>query len=117
MAQVHIDEPDDGRLSQLLAVEQRLRDRVAHAREKAARRIAAAHAAHETRLDAARHAAEQTDADQATTERLEHETALAAIENATGAAIAAVERLPDGRIDDLARWALVQAIGGEGEDS
>ena len=115
MAEFPIDEPDDERLRQLLAVETRLQDLVRAAREDAARRIAAARAAGEHRLTASREAAERADAEGARAERAAHAEALSAIDAAHQTALAAITSLPDRRLDELARWALVQAIAGTGE--
>ena len=101
----------------MLALEQRLEDLVREARDDAARRIAAACAASEERLAAAREAAERADADRAVTERAEHEAALLAIREAHETALARIAALPDERLNELARWAVVQAIGGPGEQA
>ena len=110
-----VDEPEDDRLRQLLAVEQRLQDFVRAAKEDAVRRITAARGAREHRLTAAREAAQRDDAERARMERAVHDEALSAIETAHQAALAAIAGLSDTRVDELARRALVQAIGGTGE--
>ncbi|HET7219678.1 MAG TPA: hypothetical protein VFJ02_16595 [Vicinamibacterales bacterium] len=115
MTQPSIREPDDERLRQLLAVEQRLQDLVREARDEAARRIAAARAAGEERLAAAREAAARADADRALAERGEQEAALSAIRTAHEAVLVKIAALPDERLNELARWAVVQAIGATGE--
>ena len=115
MAESSFHEPDEERLRQLLAVEQRLEDFVREAKDDAARRIAAARAAGELRLAAAREAAERTDAGRALAERADHEAALSAIRAAREAALVKIAGLPEERLNELARWAVVQAIGGTGE--
>lgn len=115
MAELPFNEPHDERLRQLLAVEQRLQDLVRAAKEDATRQIAAAHAACEHRLTAAREAAERANAEQARADRVVHEEALSAIDAAHQAALAAITGLSDSRVDELARWAIVQAIAGTGE--
>lgn len=107
--------PDDERLRQLLAVERRLEELVRAARDEAARRIADARAAGEQRLTAAREAAERADADRARTERAGHDAALMAIRAAHEAALAGIAGVPDDRLNELARWAVAQAIGAAGE--
>lgn len=101
---------DDGRLRELLAIEQRLQDLVRTAEADAAGRITAARAASEHRLVAARWAAEQANDVRAREERLAHEEALAAIETGHQAALAAIADLRDRHVDELARWALEQVI-------
>jgi vacuolar-type H+-ATPase subunit H len=115
MAEVSLDAPDDQRLRELLAVEQRLQDLVRSAKEQAARRVAAARTAQEQRLAAARAAAEQADTERARAERVAHEQALEAIATAHRATLAVVIRISGARVDELARWALVQAIAISGE--
>jgi hypothetical protein len=109
------EESDDERLRELLAVEHRLQDLVRAAKEDAARRIAEARAAGERRLATAREASERTDAQRAQTERVAHEDALAAIAATHRATIAAIESVSDSRVNELARWALRQAIARTGE--
>ena len=109
------EESDDDRLRELLAVEHRLQNLVRAAREDAAQRIAEARAAGDRRVAAAREAAERTNAERARAERVAHEEALAAIDAAHRAAIAAIENVSDTRADELARWALCQAIASTGE--
>lgn len=115
MADIPFDERDDERLRQLLEVEHRLQDLVRAAKEDAAGRIAAARAASDHRRAAARDAEERADAERARAERVVHERALSAIDTANQAALAAITSLPDTRVDELARWALLQAIGGTGD--
>lgn len=113
--EARVDPPDDERLRQLLDVEQRLQELVRAAAEERRRRVAGAKAAGEHRLDAARVAAARADAEQARIERIDHERALTAIEAAHHAALAAIGALADDRVDELARWALEQAITGDGD--
>jgi hypothetical protein len=108
-------ESDDERLRELLAVEHRLQDLVRAAREHAARRIAEARAAGDRRVAASREAAQRTDAERARAERVGHEEALAAIDATHRAAISAIENVSESRVDELARWALREAIAGTGE--
>jgi vacuolar-type H+-ATPase subunit H len=102
-------------LRQLLAVEHRLQVLVRAARGDAGRRIAEARAARDLRLEAAREEAERAAAEQARLERAAHEKALAVIDAAHRAAIAAITHVSDSRVDELARWALSQAIASTGE--
>ena len=117
MVDTRVDPPDDERLRQLLDVEQRLQDLVRDAAEERRRRVAAAQAAGERRLDAARTAAARADAEHARIERLDHERELAAIEAEHQSALAAIGALSDGRVDELARWALEQVIAGDGDSA
>jgi vacuolar-type H+-ATPase subunit H len=110
-----IHRPDDERLRELLAVEQRLEDLVRAARDDAGRRIAAARAAGERRLTAAREAAERADAVRAGTEQADHDGALLAIRAAHEAALAGIAGVPHERLIELARWAVAQAIDARGE--
>lgn len=105
-------QPDDERLRELLAVEQRLQDFVRAAEEDAARRIAAADAAREQRLRAAREAAARADAEQARADRIAYQQALATIATAGQAVVTAIASLSDERVDELARWAVDQVISG-----
>ena len=109
------NEADDERLRQLLDVEQRLQDLVRAAREDAANRVTAARAASELRLAAAREASERADSEQARAERLIHEAALSEIEAAHQNALATISRLADSRVDELARWAVGEAIARTGD--
>ena len=115
MAEDPVDRPDDERLRQLLAVEQRLQDLVRAAREDASRRIAAARAASEDRLAAAREAAKRTDVERVEAERNSHAAALAAIQTAHHATLARIAAIADERVDELARWAIAQATGEDGD--
>ena len=108
-------EPDDERLRQLLDIEQRLQDLVRDARDAAARRIADARAAGEEQLTAARAEAARADAERALAERADHEAALLAIRTASEAALMKIAGLPEERQNELARWAVAQAIAGTGE--
>ena len=111
MADTVVERPDDERLRHLLAVEQRLQEVVRAARGEADRRIAAARAASEQRLAAAREAAKRADAERMEAERVSHVAALAAIQAAHQEALARIAAMAD-REDELARWAVAQAIGG-----
>lgn len=115
MTEPPIREPDDERLRQLLDIEQRLQGLVREARDEAARRIAATRAAGEQQLTAARAAAARADAERALAERADHEAALSAIRTASEAALVKIAGLPEERLNELARWAVVQAIAGPGE--
>jgi vacuolar-type H+-ATPase subunit H len=115
MAESSVHVPDDERLRQLLAVEQRLRALVRAAQDDAARRIAAARAEGERRVKEAREAAERADADRALAECADHEAALSAIRAAHEAALVEIATLPDDRVNELASWSVAQAIGGSGE--
>jgi hypothetical protein len=110
-----IDEPDDEPLRHLLAVEKRLQDLVRTAEADAVRRITAARAAKEDRLAASREAAQRADADRARAEAVVHQEALRTIDTAHQTAIATITGLSSARVDELARWALVQAIGSRGK--
>jgi len=109
---VPVDQSDDESLRQLLAIESRLQGIVRAAKQEASRRIAEATAAAEQRRAAAHQAAEARDAEQARADRVAHEQALEAIAAAHRQVLEAIDRTPDSRIDDLADWALVQAMGG-----
>lgn len=115
MAEDRVDRPDDERLRQLLAVEQRLQDLVRAADEDASRRIAAARAVSEERQAAAREAAKHADAERADAERVSHAAALVAIQTAHEATLARFTAMADQRVDELARWAVAQAIDERGE--
>ena len=115
MAEHGVDQPDDERLRQLLAVEQRLQDLVRAAQADASRRIAAARAASDERLAAAREAAKRDDAERADAERVSHAAALAAIQTVHQGALARITATTDERLDELARWAVAHAIGESGE--
>jgi hypothetical protein len=110
MESLRVGDSTDERLRELLAVEKRLQDRVRAAREAADRRIAAAREDSERRIEAARTAAAQADAERARAEARTHQAALAAIEAAHRATLASLDDLSDDRVDELARWALAQAI-------
>jgi vacuolar-type H+-ATPase subunit H len=110
-----IDQSDDERLRQLLSIEQRLQDLVHAARDDAARRIREARAAGEHRLTAAREAAARADAEQARADRAFQAEALEAIDGAHRHALAAIARLSDSQVDELARWAIAQTLGRPGE--
>jgi hypothetical protein len=110
-----LDEADAERLRRLLSVEQRLKDLVRAAEQDSARRIAEALATRESRLAAARDAAEQTDVERARAERVAHQAALSSIATAHQAALVAITGLRDERVDELARWALEQAIRPDGD--
>jgi hypothetical protein len=111
----HAQEPPaDERLRQLLAVESRLQESVRVAEAQAARRIAAAREARDRRLVEAHDAAAHADAARSREERTAHEQALAAIEREHLVIVAAINGLSDERIDELARWALDQVIGANG---
>jgi Skp family chaperone for outer membrane proteins len=117
MAQIPATEPDDvdDRLRQLLAVEQRLQDLVRRATDDADRSFAAARDASERRVSAAREEAGQVDADRARAEQIASDAALAAIERDHRSRLDAIINLPESRVDALARWAILQAIGDTGE--
>jgi hypothetical protein len=107
--------PADERLRELLAVEARLQELVRLAQERAARQIAAAREARDRRLAEARDAAVQADAARSEEERAAHQHMLAAIEHEHQRVVAAINGLSDERIDGLARWALDQVIGADGD--
>jgi hypothetical protein len=113
--QSRVDTGDDERLRRLLDVEKRLQALVREAQEDGRRRVSAARAAAEERLEAARAAAARADAEQAEAERVEQERTIAAVDQAHHAALAAMATLSDDRIDALARWALAQAIAGDAD--
>ena len=115
MAEHGVEQPDDERLRHLLAVEQRLQDLVRAAQADAGRRITAARAASDARLAAAREAARRDDAQRAEAERVSHAAALTAIQTVHRRAIAGITAMADERLDELARWAVAQAIGESGE--
>ena len=108
-----VDAADDERLRELLAVEKRLQEVVRAAEEDRSHQVAAANAARQQRLAAAHEAATRADAEQARADRLEYDKAFAAIQAAHQASLSAIISLSDERVDELARWALEQAIGGE----
>jgi vacuolar-type H+-ATPase subunit H len=116
MAQVPAKESGDvdDRLRQLLDVEQRLQDLVRQAKDDADRSIAAAREASQRRMTAARAEAERADAERARTEQAACDATLAAIEREHRARLDAITNLPESRVDALARWAIVQAIGDSG---
>ena len=107
-----VDAAGDGRLRELLGLEKRLQDLVRAAQEERSRRIRAANATREERLAAARETAARADADQARADLIEHERTLAALRTAHEATLATITSLSEKRVDELARWALHQAIGG-----
>ena len=112
----HAQEPPaDERLRQLLSVETRLQDLVRAAKERAARQIAAAREAGTRRLAEARDFAAQADTARSREERVAHEQALAAIEREHQMVVAAINGLSDRQLDELARWALDQVIGANGD--
>jgi vacuolar-type H+-ATPase subunit H len=115
VAEDPVERPDDERLRELLAVERRLQDLVRAAHEDAGRRITAARAVSDERLAAAREAAKRADAERAEAERASHAAALAALQTAHHAMLARITAIADDRVDDLARWAVAQAIGEGGE--
>jgi len=115
LVDTRVDTPDDERLRHLLDVEQRLQELVREAEEEGRRRVAAARAAGDRRLEAARAAAARADAEQARSERIDHERELASIETAHQAALAAIAAVSDDRVDVLARWALERVITGDGD--
>ena len=115
MAESTIDHVDGEELRQLLAVEQRLQQQVEAAREQAAARIATARAAGDARLAAARDAAAHLDEDRARADREHHAQGLGAIAATHRAALAAIGSVSDDRVDELARWVLVQALNGNGD--
>jgi hypothetical protein len=110
-------DPDDQRLRALLDVESRLHDLVHAAEQDAAERVAAARAAREERLASARDHAERADREAERLERAAHDAALAAVLAAHTDALAALRGLPESQVDELARWAISQAIAGAGEAS
>jgi hypothetical protein len=110
-----IEPPDDERLRLLLSIEQTLQNQIHAARKHAAGRILEAQAAGEQRIAAARDAAARTAADLAREERISHQAELAAIDAAHHEALAAMTALGDVRVDELARWAIAQVMGGGGE--
>ena len=114
MADTAVEQPDDQRLRHLLAVEQRLQDLVRAARDDASRRIAAARAVNEQRLAAAREAAKRVDSEQMEAERVSHAAALAEIQADLDTVVARISAMAE-REDELARWAVAQAIGETGE--
>ena len=107
--------PDGDRLAELLAVEHRLQELVRAARDDADRRIAEARAERERRLTAARETATHADTERLENERVAHAAALSAIETASQAAIAAITGITEKQVDELARWAVAQAMGAGGE--
>lgn len=115
MTQAPTEPPDDERLRQLLEVEQRLQNLVRTAKEDAARRLAAARAARDRHLAEARVAADRADAERARAERAAHEEALSAVETAHRAALAAIRSISEARVEELARWALAEAMGSDGD--
>jgi len=115
VAEHGVDQPDDGRLRQLLAVEQRLQDLVRAAEADTSGRIVAARAASDERLAAAREAAKRADAERAEADLVSHAAALAAIQTAHQSTLARITAIADERVDELARWAVAQAIGESGE--
>ena len=115
VAEHAVDQPDDERLRQLLALEQRLQDLVRTARADAGRRIAAARAASDERLAAAREAAKRADAERADAERVSHAAALAAMQTSHRSTLASITAMADERVDELARWVVARAIGESGE--
>jgi len=106
---------DGDGLAELLAVEHRLQQLVRAAREEADRRIAGARAERDRRLTSAHETAAQADAERLEDERVAHAAALSAIETANQAALAATSGITGERVDELARWAVAQAIGTSGE--
>lgn len=114
MARVPAEEPVDERLQQLLAVEQRLQERVRHAETDAARRIAEARTNCERVRADARQQQARADEDQACAARAAHARALAAIQHEHEAVLREIADVSDERIDELARRALDRAIGGAG---
>jgi vacuolar-type H+-ATPase subunit H len=115
MTQAPIEPPDDERLRQLLEVERRLQNLVRAAKDDASRRIAAARAARDPRLAEARAAADRADAERAQVERAAHEEAQSAVETAHRAVLAAIGSISEARVEDLARWALAEAMDGDGD--
>jgi hypothetical protein len=115
MAEQAVDQPDNDRLGQLLALEQRLQELVRTARADAGRRIAAARAASDERLAAAREAATRADAERADAERVSHAAAIAAIQTSHRSTLASIAAIGDERVDELARWVVAQAIDERGE--
>jgi len=108
------DEPVDDRLRQLLAIEQRLQERVRAAEADATRRIADArlHSEHiraEAQLLQARADEEQAQADAAA-----HAVALTTIQHEHEAVMRAIADVSDERIDQLARRVIDRTIGGDG---
>jgi ABC-type nitrate/sulfonate/bicarbonate transport system ATPase subunit len=112
---IPIERSDDERLRQLLALEGQLQDRVRAARVDAAARIRQARADMEQRVAVAREAAARADADEARAERLLLDEALAAIDAAHRRELAALAGISDRRVDQLARWAISQVLGRNGE--
>ncbi|HUL73336.1 MAG TPA: hypothetical protein VLT86_09565 [Vicinamibacterales bacterium] len=100
----------DERLRQLLQAEDRLQRLVQSARDRAAAQIAEAQDERERRLASARDAIARTDAEQASADHAAHVDALAAIDARHRAALRVITELPDTRVDDLARLALLRAI-------
>jgi N-acetylglucosamine-6-phosphate deacetylase len=115
VTEIPIDEADAERLRRLLSVEQRLQNLVRAAEQDSARRIAEALATRDSRLAAAHTAAEHADVEPACAERAVHEAALSSIATAHQAALVAITGLRDERVDVLARWALGEAIGNDGD--
>jgi hypothetical protein len=115
MAEYEQAPSDDERLRQLLAVEKRLQGLVRGAEARAAGQIAAAHAARDRRLVEARETAAQADEARSREERFAHEQTLAAIEREHQMALEGIDGLSDQRIEELARWAVAQAIGTSGD--
>jgi hypothetical protein len=103
---------DDGRLRELLDLEKRLQDAVRAAQEQRSREIDGANAVREQRLAAAHEAAARADAEQARVEQLEQERALSALQAAHQRRLDSIASLSEERVDELARWVLQRAIGG-----
>ena len=114
MTRMPADEPVDERLRQLLAVEQRLEERVRSAEADAARRIADART-HAERVQAdARQQRTRDEEEQARADDAAHALALASIQHEHEAVLREIADVADARIDELARRALDRAIGGSG---
>jgi hypothetical protein len=115
MAERPADDSADEGLLELLAVEQRLQRQVQAARDDARRLIVDAQARCERRVAEARDDAERADTERARTEAIAHEQALSDIDATNRAVLADIARISDEHIDQLARWALAQAIAEEGD--
>jgi hypothetical protein len=115
VARVGSGQDGEERLGILLGVEGRLQGLVRAAADAAAGRVAAAAAGREAALAAARRTAERASEEEARREDADDQAALAAIEHASHAAVAAIRDLDAARVDALARWALQDAIDGTGE--
>lgn len=107
-------EPIDDRLRALLAVEQRLQQQVADARETARRRVADARAASARLLGEVDATAAVADEEEARRDRDAHERAVRALEERHQAVQAALASVSDQAVDRLARRVLARLLGANG---